>query len=168
MLHDDSKVFFIQDRPGKNARNIRVIKFRTMNEKYDSNGELLPNNERITKIGNLLRKTSLDEIPQFINVLKGEMSVVGPRPLLHKYLPLYNQQQSRRHEVKPGITGLAQVMGRNEISWSTKFEYDVYYVDNVSFCMDLKLIFLTIFKVISRRGVNSQESITMPPFNGFN
>jgi lipopolysaccharide/colanic/teichoic acid biosynthesis glycosyltransferase len=137
-----------------------------MNDRRDSNGELLPDAERLTKLGLFIRKTSLDEIPQLLNVIKGDMSLVGPRPLLVEYLPLYNKFQARRHEVKPGITGWAQVNGRNAISWEQKFEYDVWYVDNCSFLLDIKILFLTVLKVFKKEGINSPTAATMERFNG--
>lgn len=164
----DLNIFFIQQRPGKNAKIFKLIKFKTMNNKRDINGYLLPDNERITKIGKLLRSLSLDELPQLINVLKGDMSLVGPRPLLIEYLPLYTPEQARRHEVKPGITGWAQVNGRNAISWKKKFEYDVWYVDHISFWLDMKILYLTVRKVFVRDGINASENVTMEPFNGNN
>jgi lipopolysaccharide/colanic/teichoic acid biosynthesis glycosyltransferase len=160
------RVFFLQKRPGRNSRIFRVIKFKTMNDRRDSNGELLPDAERLTKLGLFIRKTSLDEIPQLLNVIKGDMSLVGPRPLLVEYLPLYNKFQARRHEVKPGITGWAQVNGRNAISWEQKFEYDVWYVDNCSFLLDIKILFLTVLKVFKKEGINSPTAATMERFNG--
>ena len=160
--------FFLQERPGKNEKPFRVIKFKTMNDAESEDGNLLPNHLRITKTGAFLRKTSLDEIPQLTNVLKGEMSFVGPRPLLFKYVPLYSPEQRRRHDVLPGITGWAQINGRNEISWKRKFELDVYYVDNLSFWLDLKILFMTLLKVIRSEGVNAGENVTMPPFDGKN
>ncbi len=162
------KPFFFQERPGKNEKAFQVIKFKSMNDKRDLEGTLLPNNVRTTPLGNFIRKWSLDELPQLINVLTGDMSLVGPRPLLFKYIPLYSQQQQRRHEVRPGITGWAQVKGRNTISWTKKFEYDVWYVDNISFLLDLKIIWLTIVKVIKKEGVNASAEVTMAPFNGTN
>lgn len=160
------KPFFFQQRPGKNERIFRVIKFKTMNDKKDSAGKLLPNNLRITKIGGFIRNTSLDEIPQLLNVIKGDMSLVGPRPLLVEYLPLYNPTQKRRHEVKPGITGWAQVNGRNAISWEQKFEYDIWYVNNCSFMLDIKILWLTFIKVFKKEGINADENVTMHPFTG--
>ncbi|WP_250632411.1 sugar transferase [Rhodoflexus caldus] len=162
------KPFFFQERPGLNERPFRVIKFKTMNDKKDANGQLLPNHLRTTKIGAFLRATSLDEIPQLINVLKGDMSLVGPRPLLFKYIPLYSPEQRRRHLVKPGITGWAQVNGRNAISWTKKFEYDVYYVDHCSFALDMKILWLTVRKVLKREGVNVSKNLIVEPFNGTN
>ncbi len=160
--------FFFQERPGRDAKIFRVVKFRSMNDKRDTEGNLLPDAERLTKIGKFVRATSLDEIPQLINVLKGDMSLVGPRPLLVKYLPLYNEEQKRRHHVRPGITGWAQVNGRNAISWTQKFEYDVWYVDNISFVLDLKIIFLTIKKVFVREGISQEGEATMEIFKGNN
>ena len=158
--------FFFQIRPGKNGRLFKIIKFKTMNDKKDENGNLLSDEYRLTKIGAFVRKTSLDEIPQLLNVLKGNMSLIGPRPLLPEYLPLYNESQRRRHEVKPGITGWAQVNGRNAISWTQKFEYDVWYVENVSFLLDFKILFLTIKKVFISDGISQQGEATMSYFKG--
>jgi lipopolysaccharide/colanic/teichoic acid biosynthesis glycosyltransferase len=160
------KPFFFQTRPGKNERPFRIIKFKTMNDKKDAAGNLLSDAERLTKIGTLVRKTSLDEIPKLINVLRGDMSLVGPRPLLPEYLPLYNDHQKRRHEVKPGITGWAQVNGRNAISWEDKITLDVYYVENQSFLLDLKIIFLTIKKVFVSEGISQQGQATTTKFEG--
>jgi lipopolysaccharide/colanic/teichoic acid biosynthesis glycosyltransferase len=160
------KPFFFQIRPGKNGRLFKIIKFKTMNDKKDAAGNLLSDEYRLTKIGKFVRKTSLDEIPQLLNVIKGDMSLIGPRPLLPEYLPLYSIKQSRRHEVKPGITGWAQVNGRNAISWEQKFEFDVWYVDNISFLLDLKILLLTIKKVFMREGINSQGQITTEAFKG--
>lgn len=160
------KVFFTQQRPGKNGKLFYVVKFRTMNDRCDSNGKPLPDHQRLTIVGRFVRTTSLDEIPQLINVIKGEMSLVGPRPLLVKYLPLYNKTQSRRHEVRPGITGWAQINGRNAISWEQKFEYDVWYVDHISFWLDIKILWHTIIKVFKREGINSVTTATMEPFKG--
>jgi len=157
---------FLQTRPGKNAKPFKIIKFKTMNDKRDHQGNLLPDAERLTKIGKLIRKTSLDELPQLINVIKGDISLVGPRPLLMEYLSLYNKQQARRHEIKPGITGWAQINGRNTITWEQKFKYDVWYIDNLSFSLDLKIIFITIKKVFKSEGVNSDQSTTMEKFTG--
>jgi len=159
-------VFFLQERPGKDEKIFKVIKFKTMNDRRDENGILLPDSERLTKIGRLVRSLSLDELPQLVNVLKGDMALVGPRPLLVKYLSLYSKEQSRRHEVRPGITGWAQVNGRNAISWQEKFEYDVWYVDHITVYLDVKILFLTLMKVFKREGINSQDSATMEPFNG--
>ncbi len=162
------KPFFIQHRPGWKEQDIRIIKFKSMNDNADDDGNLLSNFERTTKLGGFIRRTSLDELPQLLNVIKGDLSLVGPRPLLNKYLPLYNKTQRRRHDVRPGITGLAQVNGRNAILWKQKFEYDVFYVDNLSFRLDLRILFLTIIKVVHSEGVNSNDNVTMPPFNGNN
>jgi len=160
--------FFTQKRPGKNGIFFRVIKFKTMTDKCDEDGNLLPDEQRLTKVGKFIRSTSIDELPQLINVLKGDMALVGPRPLLTQYLPLYNREQMRRHEVRPGITGWAQVNGRNAISWTKKFELDVWYVNNLSFCLDLKIFFLTIKKVFYRVDINSANDVTMEDFDGTN
>jgi lipopolysaccharide/colanic/teichoic acid biosynthesis glycosyltransferase len=160
--------FFFQERPGKNEKIFKVIKFKTMNDRKDASGNLLPDAQRLTKVGKFVRSTSLDEIPQLLNVIKGDMSLIGPRPLLVQYLPLYNEEQKRRHEVRPGITGWAQVNGRNAISWQQKFEYDVWYVDHVSLSLDLKIMYKTIQKVFKRDGINSDTSATMEPFKGNN
>lgn len=161
-------VFFFQERPGVNGKVFKVIKFKTMNDRKDVDGKLLPDIQRITKIGRFVRGASLDELPQLINVIKGDMALVGPRPLLVKYLPLYSEFQNRRHEVRPGITGWAQVNGRNSIPWSSKFELDVYYVDHVSFLLDLKILLLTVKKVFLRSGINAGDNTTMEPFRGNN
>ena len=158
--------FFIQTRPGKGGKLFKVIKFKTMNDKRDSAGNLLPDGERITSVGRVVRSLSIDELPQLINVLKGDMSLVGPRPLLVQYLPLYSERQARRHEVKPGMTGWAQVNGRNAISWEQKFEYDVWYVDNLSLWLDIKILFLTVKRVFFRDGINAGSDVTMEPFKG--
>lgn len=163
---NNGKPFFFQTRPGKNARLFSIIKFKTMNDKKDAQGQLLPDAQRLTKIGSFVRKTSLDEIPQLINVLKGEMSLIGPRPLLPEYLPLYSAEQYRRHEVRPGITGWAQVNGRNAISWQQKFEYDVWYVDHLSFALDLRILFLTIKKVLVSEGISADGQATTTYFKG--
>lgn len=163
---NQAKPFFFQSRPGKNARIFRIIKFKTMNDKRDKEGNLLPDAERLTPIGSFVRKTSLDEIPQLINVLKGDMSLIGPRPLLVQYLPLYDQVQNRRHELKPGITGWAQVNGRNAISWQQKFELDVWYVDHISFLLDVKILLLTLKKVFIREGISQEGEATMEYFKG--
>lgn len=162
------KPFFLQKRVGKGNRIFNIIKFRTMNEKSDSEGKLLSDIQRITKTGAFLRKSSLDELPNLLNVLIGNMSLIGPRPLLVDYLPVYSQEQIRRHNVKPGISGWAQVNGRNSISWTEKFKLDVWYVDNISFCLDLKIFFLTLKKVLSTKGVNSSEDEIVEWFTGDN
>lgn len=161
-----SGAFFFQERPGKDEKIFKVIKFKTMNDRRDASGKLLPDAQRLTKVGKFVRSTSLDEIPQLLNVIKGDMSLIGPRPLLVQYLPLYNEEQKRRHEVRPGITGWAQVNGRNAISWQQKFEYDVWYVDHISLSLDLKIMFKTIQKVFKRDGINSDTSSTMEEFKG--
>lgn len=161
-----SPVFFKQDRPGLNEKIFTMYKFRTMTNEKDSHGELLPNNIRLTKFGKLLRSTSLDEIPELINIVRGEMSFIGPRPLLVEYLPLYNNEQRRRHEVRPGLSGLAQVKGRNNLTWAEKFEYDLTYVKNVSFILDLKIFGSTVLKVFKREGVNKSDNVTMDKFRG--
>lgn len=165
-IANQGKPFFFQLRPGLHGTIFKIVKFKTMNDKKDGAGNLLSDGERLTKIGKFLRKTSLDEIPQLINVIKGEMSIIGPRPLLPEYLTLYSKIQYRRHEVKPGITGWAQVNGRNAISWQQKFEYDVWYVDNISFLLDLKIVFLTAKKVFKSEGINSEGQITTEAFKG--
>lgn len=161
-------VFFTQDRPGKGTKIFKVIKFKTMTDERDANGSLLPDADRLTAIGRVVRSLSIDELPQLINVLKGDMSFVGPRPLLPKYLPLYSEEQMRRHEVRPGITGWAQVNGRNDISWKQKFEYDVWYVDHLSFLLDLKILFMTAKKVLVREGISKKGEATTIPFDGTN
>ncbi|MBS1774588.1 MAG: sugar transferase [Bacteroidetes bacterium] len=158
--------FFFQPRPGKKGRIFRIFKFKTMNDAKDANGNLLPDADRLTTAGRIVRKTSIDEIPQLINVLIGDMSLIGPRPLLAEYLPLYNDRQKRRHDVKPGITGWAQVNGRNSISWEEKFEYDVYYVENLSFLLDIKILLLTVVNVFRGKGVNQTAATTMEKFKG--
>ncbi len=160
--------FFIQERPGLHGKIFKIIKFKTMTDERDSLGELLPDEDRLTTIGKFVRSTSIDELPQFFNVLKGDMSLIGPRPLLIKYLPLYSKEQMRRHDVKPGITGWAQCHGRNAISWKQKFEYDVWYVDNCSLLTDLKIILITIKKVICRKDINQENNATIESFNGHN
>jgi undecaprenyl phosphate N,N'-diacetylbacillosamine 1-phosphate transferase len=165
---NQGKPFFFQSRPGKNGVVFKIIKFKTMNDKKDAAGNLLSDGERLTKIGALVRKTSLDEIPQLLNVLKGDMSLIGPRPLLPEYLPLYNEEQKKRHKVKPGITGWAQVNGRNAISWEKKFDYDVWYVQHVSFMLDIKIFFLTLKKVFVREGINMDGQVTTEAFKGNN
>lgn len=166
LIANKGKPFFYQARTGKNGKIFTIIKFKTMNDKTDKNGKLLPALERVTKVGNFCRKLSLDELPQLLNILKGDMSLIGPRPLLPHYLPLYNKTQFRRHEVLPGITGWAQVNGRNAISWEQKFEYDVYYVDHQSLALDFKIILKTIDKVINRADINNSENLDMPEFKG--
>lgn len=160
--------FFTQERPGKDAKIFKVIKFKTMTDERDADGKLLPDEQRLTKVGRFVRSTSLDELPQLINVLKGDMALIGPRPLMPKYLPLYSPEQFRRHEVRPGITGWAQVNGRNNIPWHKKFELDVYYVDHCSLLMDLRIIFITIKKVLGRADINKEGEATTEPFNGHN
>lgn len=160
--------FFFQERPGKNAKIFKVVKFKTMTDERDEDGNLLPDKDRLTKVGKFVRSTSLDELPQLINVLKGDMALIGPRPLLPKYLPLYSKEQFRRHEVRPGITGWAQVNGRNNISWTKKFEFDVWYVDHCSFLLDLKIIFLTIKKVVVREDISKDGEATTVAFDGTN
>ena len=160
--------FFCQERPGKDGKIFKVIKFKTMTDERDADGKLLPDAERLTKVGRFVRSTSIDELPQLINVLKGNMALIGPRPLLPQYLPLYSKEQARRHEVRPGITGWAQVHGRNAISWTKKFELDVWYVDHCSFWLDMKIVFLTIRKVFIREGISQEGQATMEKFNGLN
>lgn len=160
--------FFTQDRPGKNAKIFKAIKFKTMTDERDEAGNLLPDSVRLTRIGKVVRSLSIDELPQLFNVLKGDMALIGPRPLLPKYLPLYSSEQFRRHEVRPGITGWAQVNGRNNISWKKKFELDIWYVDHMSFWLDMKIFFLTIKKVFVREGINMEGMATTEPFNGNN
>lgn len=160
--------FFLQDRPGKKTKIFKVIKFKTMTDERDEDGNLLSDEKRLTRIGKFVRSTSLDELPQLWNILKGDMSLIGPRPLLPQYLPLYSHEQARRHDVRPGLTGWAQVNGRNTISWKKRFELDVWYVDNISLLLDLKIIFLSIKKVVAREGINSATSATMEFFNGNN
>lgn len=161
-------VFFLQDRPGKDARIFKVIKFKTMTDERNEDGELLPDAQRLTKVGKFIRSTSIDELPQLINVLKGDMALIGPRPLRVHYLPLYSKEQARRHEVRPGISGWAQCHGRNAISWTEKFKLDVWYVDHCTLWTDLRVIFLTIKNVVMRKDINSAEAATMYPFNGNN
>lgn len=163
---NDGKPFFFQLRPGKNEKIFKIIKFKTMNDKKGIDGNLLSDDERLTKIGKFVRKTSLDEIPQIFNVIKGNMSLIGPRPLLSQYLPLYDEIQRKRHDVKPGITGWAQVNGRNAISWPQKFEYDVWYVENFDFFIDIKIMLLTIKKVLKSEGINSKGTVTTEVFKG--
>lgn len=165
---NNGKPFFLQKRPGKNEKIFKIIKFKSMNDKKDEHGVLLPFEHRITKTGIFIRKYSLDEIPQLFNVLKGDMSLIGPRPLLVSYLPLYSKEQKLRHSIKPGITGWAQINGRNTISWSEKFKLDVWYAKNISLKTDIRIIFLTIKKVLFKEDINSNENINMPTFNGNN
>ncbi|ROI09217.1 sugar transferase [Chryseobacterium sp. H3056] len=160
------KPFFFQTRPGKNEKLFKIVKFKTMTDEKDNKGNLLPDEKRLTKLGNFVRKTSLDEIPQLLNVLVGEMSLIGPRPLLPQYLPLYNTIQKRRHKVRPGITGWAQVNGRNAISWEQKFEYDVWYVDHISFYLDIEILFKTVKKVFVREGISADGHATITAFKG--
>ncbi|WP_317171466.1 sugar transferase [Tamlana sp. I1] len=166
LISNNGKAFFFQTRPGKNEIPFDIIKFKTMNDKKDNQGNLLSFDQRVTPMGAFIRKYSLDEIPQLINVLKGEMSLIGPRPLLLDYLPLYNEQQKTRHNVKPGITGWAQVNGRNAITWKQKFNFDIWYVNNISFLLDIKILILTLKKVILKDGVNNQANLNMPAFTG--
>lgn len=166
LVSNQGKPFFFQARPGKGERIFRIIKFKTMNDRKDEIGNLLPDADRLTAVGSFVRKTSLDEIPQLINVLKGDMSLIGPRPLLVQYLPLYNEVQKRRHDVRPGITGWAQVNGRNAISWQQKFEYDVWYVDHISFLLDVQILFLTLKKVFIREGISQAGQATVKEFRG--
>ena len=161
-------VFFTQERPGKDGKIFKVVKFKSMTDQRDAEGRLLPDAQRLTKVGRFIRSTSLDELPQLLNVLKGDMALVGPRPLLPEYLPLYNKEQARRHEVRPGITGWAQTHGRNAISWTEKFKLDVWYVDHVSFAVDLKVVFLTVKKVFEREGISQEGQATMEKFAGNN
>jgi len=168
ILLNNGKPFFFQTRPGKTGKLFTIVKFKTMNDKRDANGQLLPDAERLTWFGNIVRKLSLDEIPQLLNVILGEMSLVGPRPLLVEYLPLYDEIQCKRHDVRPGITGWAQVNGRNTLSWEKKFEYDVWYVNHLSFWLDIKVLFLTVGKIFKREGINSDTSATMEKFKGNN
>ena len=158
--------FFTQQRPGKNEKIFKLIKFRTMTNEKDENGNLLPDEDRLTKYGLFLRNTSLDELPELINILKGDMSVIGPRPLLVQYIPLYNEHQHRRHEVRPGLSGWAQVNGRNTVTWEDKFDMDVYYVDNYSLLLDIKILFMTVLNVLKREGISSETSATMEEFIG--
>ena len=171
LLHFANKgagAFFMQERPGKDGRIYKVIKFKTMTDEKDADGNLLPDAQRLTKVGKIVRSLSIDELPQLINILKGDMSFIGPRPLLVKYLPLYSPTQMRRHEVRPGISGWAQVNGRNTISFTKQFEYDVYYVDHLTFGLDVKIFFMTIMKVFKREGISEEGQATREPFNGNN
>ena len=165
-ISNNGKVFFVQNRPGKNEKIFKIIKFRTMNNKKDAHGNLLPDAERLTYLGKIVRKTSLDEIPQLINVLKGDMSLIGPRPLLPEYLSLYNERQKKRHTEKPGITGWAQINGRNAVEWNKKFEFDVWYIENLSFILDLQILFLTLKKVVKLEGINREGVATNISFTG--
>lgn len=167
-FQNDGKPFFFQERPGKDEKPFYIIKFKTMTDKRGVDGNLLPDVQRITTLGGIIRKFSIDELPQLINILKGDMSLVGPRPLLFKYISLYSPEQRRRHELRPGITGLAQVSGRNSISWIQKFEHDIYYIDNLSLWLDVQILFKTFLKVIKREGINQSEDRPMQPFNGHN
>ncbi len=167
-LANKGKPFFFQNRPGENGKIFRIVKFKTMTDEKDSDGKLLTDSDRLTAVGKFVRKTSIDEIPQLLNVLKGEMSIVGPRPLLPEYLRIYNERQKKRHLVKPGITGWAQVNGRNAISWNQKFEYDVWYVEHISFRLDLEILLKTIKKVLVSEGINTANMATTEPFNGRN
>ena len=166
LISNQGNPFFFQKRPGLKGTIFKVIKFKTMNEKRDAHGNLLPDDKRLTKLGIFLRKTSFDEGPQVLNILKGDMSIIGPRPLLPEYLPLYNKTQKKRHDVKPGITGWAQINGRNAISWKKKFEYDVWYVENRSFLLDVKIFFKTFLKVFKSEGVNKEGEVTTTKFKG--
>jgi lipopolysaccharide/colanic/teichoic acid biosynthesis glycosyltransferase len=166
IVNKGAGAFFVQERPGKHERIFKVIKFKTMTDERDAEGNLLPDAVRLTRIGKFVRSTSLDEIPQLLNVIKGDMSLIGPRPLLVQYLPLYDEVQHRRHEVRPGITGWAQVNGRNAISWEQKFDYDVWYVDHLSLSLDFKILLRTVEKVFEREGINSGPHVTMEPFKG--
>lgn len=168
IANDGAGAFFVQERPGKDAKLFNIIKFKTMNDKRDAEGKLLSDEARLTKIGRIVRSLSIDELPQLFNVLKGDMSLIGPRPLLVKYLPLYSPTQMRRHEVRPGITGLAQVRGRNAITFSSKFEYDVWYVDHLTFWLDVKILFLTVKKVFIREGISAEGHATTCSFDGTN
>ncbi|ATV31106.1 sugar transferase [Prevotella intermedia] len=161
-------VFFLQERPGRYGKIFKVVKYKTMTDEKDSNGNLLPDEDRLTPIGNFIRSTSIDELPQLINVLKGDMALIGPRPLLVKYLPLYSKKQARRHEVRPGISGWAQCHGRNAISWTQKLEYDVWYVDNISLWTDIRIIWKTIISVVQRDGISAENNVTIDDFNGYN
>ncbi|RYD74626.1 MAG: sugar transferase [Sphingobacteriales bacterium] len=165
-MANQGKPFFFQQRPGKNGKIFKVIKYKTMNDAKSANGELLPDEKRLTSIGKFVRKTSLDELPQLLNVIVGNMSLIGPRPLLMEYMDLYNERQLKRHNVRPGITGWAQVNGRNSIGWVAKFEYDIWYVENLSFILDLRIFWLTILKVLNSEGVNATNEVPMEKFKG--
>ena len=160
--------FFLQERPGRYGKIFKVVKYKTMTDEKDTNGNLLPDEDRLTPIGRFIRSTSIDELPQLINVLKGDMALIGPRPLLVKYLPLYSKKQARRHEVRPGISGWAQCHGRNAISWTQKLEYDVWYVDNISLWTDIRIIWKTIISVVQRDGISAENNVTIDDFNGYN
>lgn len=167
-FQNKGSIFFFQERPGLNQKAFRIIKLKTMTDTRDAEGNLLPDNQRITKAGKIIRRLSIDELPQLLNVLKGDMSLIGPRPLLFKYIPLYSEEQLRRHDVRPGITGWAQVNGRNSISWKQKFDFDIYYVDHLSLGLDIKILWLTFIKVVKTEGVNQSLDRPMQPFNGNN
>jgi undecaprenyl phosphate N,N'-diacetylbacillosamine 1-phosphate transferase len=167
-VQNRGNLFFVQERPGRYAQSFHILKFKTMTDARDERGNLLPDNQRITRLGRVVRQWSIDELPQLINVIRGDMSLVGPRPLLFKYLPLYSPEQYRRHEVRPGITGWAQVNGRNALSWKEKFRLDVEYVDKVSFALDVRIALLTVKKILVREGINQSDSRPMEPFNGSN
>lgn len=168
LYQNKGKVFFFQPRPGRYQKSFKIIKFKSMTDDRDKDGNLLPDVDRITKFGAFIRKTSIDELPQLFNIVFGDMSFVGPRPLLFKYIPLYNERQLRRHEERPGITGLAQIMGRNSISWTQKFEYDIQYIDNITLLGDSRIFFITMSHVVKRKDVNQSDSRPMEPFNGSN
>lgn len=168
LFQNSGKPFFYQERPGYFEKRFTIIKFKTMTDETNNQGNLLPDNQRITSAGKIIRKLSIDELPQLLNVLKGDMSLIGPRPLLFKYVPLYSSEQRRRHSVRPGITGWAQVNGRNAISWKKRFELDIYYVDNISFKLDLKILWLTVIKILKSEGINQSADQPMPPFTGNN
>jgi undecaprenyl phosphate N,N'-diacetylbacillosamine 1-phosphate transferase len=167
-FQNKGSIFFFQERPGFRQKSFRIIKLKTMTDERDGDGKLLPDNQRITKAGKIIRRLSIDELPQLVNVLKGDMSLIGPRPLLFKYIPLYSEEQLRRHNVRPGITGWAQVNGRNSISWKQKFDFDVYYVEHVSLLLDIKILWLTFIKVVRTEGINQTLDRPMQPFNGNN
>lgn len=167
-FQNKGSIFFFQERPGLNQKAFRIIKLKTMTDEKDAEGKLLPDNQRITTAGKIIRKLSIDELPQLLNVLKGDMSLIGPRPLLFKYIPLYSEEQLRRHNVRPGITGWAQVNGRNSISWKQKFDFDIYYVDHLSLLLDIKILWLTFIKVVRTEGINQTLDRPMQPFNGNN
>jgi len=167
-FQNKGSIFFFQERPGFKQKAFKIVKLKTMTDEKDVDGKLLPDNQRITKAGRIIRRLSIDELPQLVNVLKGDMSLIGPRPLLFKYIPLYSEEQLRRHDVRPGITGWAQVNGRNSISWKQKFDFDIYYVDHLSLLLDIKILWLTFIKVIRTEGVNQSTDRPMQPFNGNN